>query len=72
MIIKIHINELLEKRARSFYWLSKQAGISYTTLWRLKKDKALGIHFSTLKKICQALKCEPGDILKLVSSEEGK
>ena len=65
MIIKVQIDELLEKRGRSFYWLSKQTGISHTTLWRLKKDKALGINFITLEKICQTLECEPGDILKL-------
>jgi putative transcriptional regulator len=65
MIIKVQIDELLEKRGRSFYWLSKQTGISHTTLWRLKKDKALGINFVTLEKICQTLECEPGDILKL-------
>ncbi len=64
MIIKVHIKEVLEKRRRTFYWLSKQTGISHTTLWRLKKGKALGINFTTLEKICQALECEPGDGLK--------
>ncbi len=65
MIFKIQIDEILKKRGQTFYWLSKQAGVSHTTLWRLKKGKALGINFSTLEKICQALECEPGDILKL-------
>ena len=67
MIIKLCIDELLENRARTFYWLSKQTGISHTTLWRLKKRKALGVNFVTLEKICQALECEPGDLLKLES-----
>ncbi len=65
MIIEVGIDSLLEKRGRTFYWLSKQTGISHTTLWRLKKGKALGINFVTLEKICQALECEPGDVLKL-------
>jgi putative transcriptional regulator len=65
MIITIRIDELLEEKGRSFYWLSKQTSISHTTLWRLKKGKALGINFITLEKICQALECEPGDVLKL-------
>lgn len=65
MIIKVCIDELLEKRGRSFYWLSKNTGVSHTTLWRLKKGKALGINFVTLEKICEALECEPGDVLKL-------
>ncbi len=64
MTIKIQIDELLEKKGRTFYWLSKQTGVSHTTLWRLKKGKALGLNFSTLEKICEALECEPGDVLK--------
>ena len=63
-MIEIKLDELLEERGRSFYWLSKNTGISYTTLWRLKKGNALGINFSTLLKICEALECQPGDILK--------
>lgn len=70
MIIEVRIDELLEKRERSFYWLSKHTGISHTTLWRLKKGKALGINFITLEKICQALDCQPGDILKVETQKK--
>ena len=65
MMVKMQIDPILEKHQRSFYWLAKTTGISHTTLWRLKKGKAQGINFITLEKICQALECEPGDILKL-------
>ncbi|HEY8560359.1 MAG TPA: helix-turn-helix domain-containing protein [Pyrinomonadaceae bacterium] len=65
MNIEVRIDELLNERGRSFYWLSKQTQISHTTLWRLKKGKALGINFATLEKICEALECAPGDVLKL-------
>ena len=62
-MIEIRIDELLENRGRSFYWLAKETGISHTTLWRLKKGKALGINFETLEKMCETLKCQPGDVL---------
>jgi len=62
-MIEIRLDELLENHGRSFYWLSKETGISHTTLWRLKKGKALGINFETLEKVCEALKCQPGDVL---------
>jgi putative transcriptional regulator len=62
-MIEIRIDELLENRGRSFYWLAKETGISHTTLWRLKKGKALGINFETLEKMCQTLECQPGDVL---------
>lgn len=64
-MIRVQIDELLRERKRSFYWLSKETGVSHTTLWRLKKDKAQGITFNTLQKICEALKCQPGDVLKV-------
>ena len=63
IMIEIRIDELLKNRGRTFYWLAKETGISHTTLWRLKKGKALGINFETLEKMCEALKCQPGDVL---------
>jgi len=66
-MIEIRVNELLN--GRTFYWLAKQTSISHTTLWRLKKGKALGINFDTLEKLCQALKCEPGDVLSITNGK---
>lgn len=64
-MIGIRVDELLKTRKRTFYWLAKETGISHTTLWRLKKGKALGLNFDTLEKICTALECQPGDVLEL-------
>jgi len=72
MIIEVRIDEQLNEKGRSFYWLSKQTQISHTTLWRLKKGKALGINFATQEKICLALECEPGDVLKLSREKKAK
>ena len=69
-MIEIRVDLLLEEHGRTFYWLAKETGISHTTLWRLKKGKALGINFETLEKMCQALKCQPGDVLSLPSTNE--
>lgn len=63
-MIRVQIDLLLKAQSRTFYWLAKETGVSHTTLWRLKKDKAQGITFNTLERICQALKCQPGDVLK--------
>jgi putative transcriptional regulator len=67
-MIEIRIDELLGNR--SFYWLSKETGISHTTLWRLKKGKALGINFETLEKLSVALDCQPGDILSFTNNKK--
>ena len=63
------LDKLLAKEKRSFYWLAKETGVSHTTLWRLKKGKAVGINFETLEKICRAMKCQPGDILFLTNNK---
>ena len=64
-MIEIRIDELLEERGRTFYWLAKETGISHSTLWRLKKGRAVGINFPTLEQICRTLSCQPGDVLRL-------
>ena len=69
-MIEIRIDELLAERGRTFYWLAKETGISHTTLWRLKKRRAVGINFPTLEQICRALSCQPGDVLKLADEKQ--
>jgi putative transcriptional regulator len=69
-LIETRVDELLAERGRTFYWLAKETGISHTTLWRLKKGKALGINFITLETICLALNCQPGDVLRLARRKQ--
>jgi putative transcriptional regulator len=71
-LIEIRVDELLEERGRTFYWLAKETGISHSTLWRLKKGKSLGINFATLERICHLLSCQPGDVLRLASEKTAK
>ena len=44
--------------------LSQKVGITMSNLSILKKGKAKAIRFSTLESICEALECQPGDLLK--------
>jgi putative transcriptional regulator len=69
-MIDIRVDEVLARHKRTFYWLAKETGISHTTLWRLKKGKALGINFDTLEKLCETLGCQPGDILSRISDNK--
>ena len=63
------LDKLLANEKRTFYWLAKETGVSHTTLWRLKKGKAVGINFDTLEKICRVLRCQPGDVLFLTNEK---
>ena len=70
IVIEIRVDELLEERSRTFYWLAKETGISHSTLWRLKKGKSVGINFATLERICGMLSCQPGDVLRLAGGKK--
>ena len=68
-MIVVRLDKVLAKKKRTFYWLAKETGVSHTTLWRLKKGKAVGINFETLERICRALRCQPGDVLFLTNDK---
>jgi len=68
-MIEVRIDQILQTRGRTFYWLAKETGISHTTLWRLKKGKALGINFITLEKLCGTLGCQPGDVFTFITQK---
>lgn len=73
MKIRMALNELLQERGRSLYWLTKQIGTDYTTMHRFKSGKAGGITFDMLGRICEALECMPSDLLVVVDEKpDGK
>ena len=47
--------------------LSEKVGVTIANLSILKKGKAKAVRFSTLEAICEALDCQPGDILEYSS-----
>ena len=64
MPIVVTLDVMLAKRKMKLKELSETIGISMTNLSLLKTGKARGIRFNTLSKICEALDCQPGDILE--------
>ncbi len=57
---------MLEKRGMKSNELADIVGITTANLSILKTGKARAIRFSTLEAICEALDCQPGDILEFV------
>lgn len=55
---------MLAKRKMSLTELSEEVGVTISNLSILKTGKAKAIRFSTLEAICEALDCQPGDILE--------
>ena len=64
-IIKVNLDLLLVQRKMSLTELSNKVGITMANLSILKRGKARAIRFSTLVALCEALDCEPGDLLQL-------
>lgn len=63
-MIVVNIDVMLAKRKMSVTELSEKVGITMANLSILKNGKAKAIRISTLKAICKALACQPGDILE--------
>ena len=63
--VKVNLDLLLVQRQKSLTELSEEVGITMANLSILKRGKAKAIRFSTLVAICDALDCEPGDLLTL-------
>lgn len=65
----INIDVMLAKRKMSVTHLADKVGITLANMSILKNGKAKAIKVSTLIKICDALDCQPGDILEYRSEE---
>jgi putative transcriptional regulator len=68
MSILINLDVMLAKRKMSLTELSEKVGVTIANLSILKKGKAKAVRFSTLEAICEALDCQPGDILEYSNS----
>ena len=63
MPIIITLDVMMAKRKMSLNELSERVGITLSNLSILKNGKAKAIRLETLEAICQALDCQPGDII---------
>jgi|TARA_B110000971_G_scaffold24006_1_gene21595 putative transcriptional regulator len=68
MPIIINLDVMLAKRKMRSKELSERIGITTSNLSILKSGKAKAIRFSTLDAICNALECQPTDILEYIDS----
>ncbi|WP_461532668.1 helix-turn-helix domain-containing protein [Sinomicrobium sp.] len=69
MAIVVNLDVVMAKRKMSLNELSDRVGLTLSNLSILKTGKAKAIRFTTLEAICNALDCQPGDILEYVEDE---
>jgi putative transcriptional regulator len=68
MAITVKLDDMLYARRMTLTELSERIGITLANLSVLKTGKARAIRFSTLEAICEALQCQPGDLLEYDST----
>ncbi|WP_346427465.1 helix-turn-helix transcriptional regulator [Bifidobacterium sp. SO4] len=64
--IVLRLDRIMVERGRSLNWLAEQVGITNVNLSKIKNNRVSAIRFSTLAAICEALDCQPGDILEYI------
>jgi len=67
MAIVVNLDVMLARRKMSLTGLSEKVGLTLSNLSILKTGKAKALRFTTLEAICEALDCQPGDILEFRS-----
>jgi len=66
----VRLDDLLHERRMTLTDLAERVGITLANLSILKTGKAKAMRFSTLVAICEALDCQPGDLLVLERGDE--
>lgn len=69
--IIFNIDVMLAKRKMSVTELAERVGITIANVSVLKNGKAKALKISTLVRLCEALDCQPGDILEYRRTDLG-
>ena len=72
MAIAVKLDDILYERRMTLTELADRIDITLANLSILKTGKARAIRFSTLESICEALSCQPGDILQFESERAAR
>ena len=71
MPIIVNLDVMLARRKMRSKELAERVGITEQNISLLKSGKVRGVRFDTLARICEALNCQPGDILEYRDEDEG-
>ena len=70
MPITVDIDVMLARRKMSVGELADRVGITPANLAVLKNGRAKAVRFTTLEALCEALECQPGDLLRWEPADE--
>jgi putative transcriptional regulator len=70
--IIVHLDLMLARRKMRSKELAQKVGLSEANLSLLKNGHVKGVRFATLERLCEALGCQPGDLLSYLPGNEAR
>ena len=61
-MIKMNLQNLLNKKGKTRYWLVKEMQTTYKTVNKLCDNTLTGLQLETIEKLCEILDCTPNDL----------
>jgi len=62
IVIKLNVQDLLDKKKETRYWLVKNMDSNYETINRLCDNRTVALQLETIEKLCRVLECTPNDL----------
>jgi putative transcriptional regulator len=63
-MIKVKLQDLLDREERSLSWVALKTNIAYTTLHKFSNNKTSGVSYNVLEGLCGLFKCKIEDIIE--------
>lgn len=63
-MIKVKLQDILDREERSLNWVATKTDIAYTTLHKFNSNKTTSVSYNVLDKICKLFKCKVEDIVQ--------
>lgn len=63
-MVYLRIDEILKDQNKTKYWLVKNMERNYKVVSNMIEKETISIRFDTIDKLCEILKCSPGDLFK--------
>ena len=61
-MIKMNVQNLLNKKGKTRYWLVKEMQTTYKTVNKLCDNTLTGLQLETIEQLCEILDCTPNDL----------
>ena len=69
IMIEMRVQELLNVKGKTRYWLVKQMQTTYKTINKICDNTLTGLQLETIEKLCSILDCTPNDLFKITEEE---